>query len=229
MTGRKIAALMLPLMLATAACEEDDDLTGTGTQAQVRVVHASANAPNVDVLVNNDIVLSNVPYTQFSTYLPVPSGAQRLRVRPAGGTNAVIDVTPILAANSSYTVLAVGPVSAIEPLLLQDDRTAPTAGNVKVRVVHAAPGAGNVDVFVTDPNASLATATPVLTNVAFKVASNFLSVPAGTYRIRVTPTGNRNVVAIDVPSVTLTAGQIVTAVAAENVGGGAPYRIIVVN
>src|SRR5688572_12211368 len=131
-----LLTLMLPIVLGAAACDDDDDTTGVGSQAQLRVVHASANAPNVDVLLNNDVVLSNVPYAQFSGYLPVPAGAQRVRVRAAGTTTSVIDVTPNLTSGVSYTVLAVGPVAAIEPLLLEDDRTAPSTGNAKVRVVH---------------------------------------------------------------------------------------------
>lgn len=228
MTKRGFYALLLPLALAAGACD-DEDTTGIESQAQVRVVHASANAPNVDVLVNNDVVLTGVPYTQFSDYLAIDAGAQRFRVRATGTTTTVIDVTPTLNANASYTVLAIGPVSAIEPLLLQDDRTAPSAGNAKVRIVHAAPAAGSVDIYVTDPNASLATATATLSNVGFRAASGYLTVPAGTYRVRVTPAGDRNTVALDIPAVTLTSGQIVTAVAAENAGGGAPFRILLID
>ncbi len=74
----------------------------------------------------------------------------------------------------------------IEPILLVDDNTPPTSGNVKVRIVHGAPSAPAVDVYVTAPGADLDTSTPTLTNVSFGVASGYLSVPAGSYQIRVT-------------------------------------------
>jgi Domain of unknown function (DUF4397) len=41
-------------------------------QAQVRVAHLAPDAPNVDVYVNGDPVLTDVPYTTVSDYLPLP-------------------------------------------------------------------------------------------------------------------------------------------------------------
>jgi len=120
-------------------------------------------------------------------------------------------------------VLATGLVASIAPLIAPDDLTAPAAGQVKVRVIHAAPAAAGVDVYVTAPGAPLTGA--VLTNVPFRAVSDYLSVPAGTYQIRVTPTGTATV-AIDA-TVTFVAGQIRTIVATDAPGGGAPLAPIV--
>jgi hypothetical protein len=221
--------LVASLLVATlAACSDDDEPTAPVSQAAVRVVHASPDAPNVDVLVDDATALTNVPFIAASGYLDVPAGARRFRVRAAGTTTTVIDVTPTLAASTSYTVLATGLLAGIQPLLATDDRTAPPAGQVKIRVIHAAPAAGNVDVYATAASADLATATPVLTNVAFRGISAYLTVPAGEYRLRVVPTGTKTPVAIDA-TVTFAAGQVRTVVARDNVGGGAPLNAIVLN
>jgi hypothetical protein len=110
-------------------------------------------------------------------------------------------------------------------VVLTDDQTAPASGNVRVRLVHASPAAGNVDIYVTAPTADIATTAPTLTNVAFRAVSNYLEVPAGTYRVRVTPTGTKTV-AIDANNVALTSGQVRTAVAVDAPGGGAPLAAI---
>lgn len=217
-------ALALLLPLAATACS-DDGATEPVTTAQLRVVHASPDAPNVDVLVDGAVALTNVPYRTASPYLDVPAGERNLRVRPTGTTTVVIDADADLAAGRAYTVLATGRVAALAPLVLQDDPTAPAAGNVRLRLVHAAPSAGDVDIYVTAPAAELAAATPTLRNVPFRAASAYLEVPAGTYRVRIVPAGTKTV-AIDVNDVALAAGQVRTAVAVDAVGGGTPLGAI---
>ena len=218
-------ALTLLATLAVSACSDDKDVTAPATTAELRVVHASPDAPNVDVLVDNTVALTNVAYKGVSTYLPVPSGNRNLKVRATGTTTVVIDATPTLDEGSAYTVIATGPVASIAPLLLTDDLTSPAAGNVRVRLVHASPAAGNVDIYVTGTTHDLTAATPTLANVAFRAVSDYLEVPAGTYRVRITPAGTKTV-AIDVNNVTLTAGQVRTAVAVDAPGGGAPLGAI---
>jgi hypothetical protein len=221
---RTIAALMLS---ATALVACDDDSTGPEQVAQVRVVHASPDAPNVDVLVDDTQVLTNVAYRAASGFLEVDAGTRRLRVRATGTTTTVIDASPVLADGGSYTVLATGLLAGIQPVVAQDNLTDPAAGQVKLRVIHAAPAAAGVDVYATAPGADINTATPVLTNVAFRAVSDYLVVPAGTYQIRVTPTGTKTV-AIDAELV-LGAGQIRTVVATDAPGGGAPLAPVVLN
>ena len=211
--------------IASLGCDDDENPVAPATTAQLRVVHASPDAPNVDVLLDNAVALSNVAFKGASAYLSAPSGARNLKVRAAGTTTTVIDANANLTPGAAYTVLATGRVATIAPLVLEDNLTAPAAGNIKLRLVHASPSAGNVDIYVTAPNADLATATPTLTNVAFRAASAYLEVPAGTYRVRITPTGTKTV-AIDVNNVTLTAGQIRTAVAVDAAGGGTPLGAI---
>jgi hypothetical protein len=223
----RLLTLALAAAVFTAGCSDDDDSgTGPTTEAGVRVVHASPDAPSVDVLVDDAQVLTAVPYLGSSSYLDVPSGTRNVKVNATGTSTTVIDTDLQLAVGTDYTVIAGGLVSSIEPLVLTDDRTAPPAGNVKVRAVHGAPSAPAVDVYVTEPGADIATATPVLTSVPFGAASDYLSVPAGDYQVRVTPAGSKTVV-IDSGSLTLAAGQVRTALAVDSPGGGAPFDLLV--
>ena len=222
----RLLTLGLAATVFAAGCSDDDDSgTGPTTEAGVRVVHASPDAPNVDVLVDDAQVLSAVPYLGSSSYLAVPAGSRNVKVNAAGTSTTVIDADLDLTTGIDYTVIAGGLVSEIEPLVLEDDRTAPTAGNVKVRAVHGAPSAPAVDVYVTAPGADLQSATPALTSVPFGAASDYLTVPAGDYQVRVTPAGSKTV-AIDSGSLTLAAGQVRTVIAVDNPGGGAPFDFL---
>lgn len=215
-------ASLAVLALALAGC-------GSGSNApaaRLRVVHASANAPAVDVLVDNNREVASAPYKASSAYLNLVPGIRNIKVNAAGTSTTVINANPTLAGGTDTTVLAVGRLANIEPLVLSDNNTAPTAGNIKLRLVHSASGAGNVDIYVTAPEANLATATPNFSSVPFKGVSPYVSVPAGTYRVRITPAGTKTV-AIDSGSLTLAAGQIRTAVAVGDPGVGQELTAIV--
>ncbi len=208
-------ACLSTLALALVGCGS----SSSSTSPRLRVVHTSPNAPQVDVFIDDTRELSNVPYKASSPYLNVRQGTRNVKVNAAGTSTTVINANLTLSNDTDTTVLATGRLASIEPLVLTDNNTPPTAGNIKLRLVHSAPGAGNVDIYVTAPTASLASATPNFANVPFKGASSYLDVPAGTYRVRITPTGTKTV-AIDSGSVTLTAGQIRTAVAVGDPGVG---------
>lgn len=222
----RMSLTALALVAAVGACSDDDDSNGPNGSAYVRVVHASADAPNVDVRVDDVIVLSDVAFTVASGYLEVESGERNVKVQPTGTTVNAINADVDLENGAYYTVIAAGAVATIAPIVLEDDLSAPAAGNVKVRLVHAAPAAGNVDIYVTAPGADINATAATLTNIPFGAASDYLAVPAGDYRVRITPTGTKTV-AIDSGTLTLTAGMIRTAIALENDGGGAPLQAIV--
>ncbi|HEY7613377.1 MAG TPA: DUF4397 domain-containing protein [Gemmatimonadales bacterium] len=220
----KLMTLFLAGVLA-AGCS-DDDSTGPAGEAQVRVVHASPDAPNVDVLVDGDQVLGDVPYLAASDYLDVPAGVRNVQVNAAGSSTSVIDEDLDLTEGTDYTIIASGFAASLEPLVLTDDNAAPAAGNAKVRAIHGAPSAPAVDIYVTAPGADLGEATPVLTGVEFGDVADYVEVPAGSYQVRVTLAGTTTV-AIDSGTLTLTAGQVRTAIAVDAAGGGAPFDLLV--
>jgi hypothetical protein len=203
-------------------------LTGCGDEnnASVRIVHASPDAPNVDASVNGKSVASNLPYGEGTDYVSVSSGSRRVTVSPTGTSTNVIDTTTDFQGDTDYTILATGVVADIQPLKLTDDNSAPGSGNVKVRIVHGAPSAGTVDVYVTAPGADLNATTATLSGVVFRDVSDYQEVSAGSYQIRVTLAGTKTV-AIDSGTVTLNAGQIRTVVALDAAGGGGPFQALV--
>ena len=218
-----LAATLAALVLATAACSDDNN--SPSSNAQVRVVHGSPDAPAVDVLVENQVKLTGVAYLGASGYLAVPTGTRNFKVNAAGTSTTVINADVQVAKDVNYTIIATNTVAAIEPLVLTDDLTAPAAGNIKLRLVHGAPSVDLVDIYITAPGADITGLTPNLSDVDFKQNSGYLEVAAGNYQVRITPAGTKTV-AIDTGALTLAAGQIRTAIAVEAVGGGAPFSAL---
>ena len=212
-----IQSLCVVLMTGVlASCSKEDDVAAPAT-ARVMVVHASPNAPAVDVRVNNTVALSNVAYTANSSYSSINAGSTNIKVSPAGSTNYVIDATLDLKSNTNYSVFAIDSVSKIKAAVVMDDLTAPAAGKSHVRFFHFSPNAPAVDIAVTGG--------PVLfSNRMFNdqasnsSLSNFTPVDAGTYNLEVRLAGT-NTVVLALPNVMLTAGKIYTVFAKGFVGG----------
>jgi hypothetical protein len=177
---------------------------------------------------------SSLPAPNTGVYAPILTGERRLELRRTIDTNVVVlNTTVTIVENADYTVYATGGTgnSAIGTFVTRDTNTVPTATQVRVRVVHLSPTAGNVDIFVTAVGADLTTATPTLANVPFQ-RSAYLTVAPGTYQVRVVPAGTApaarpGAVAINVPSLVLPGGGARTIVAADNNVGGAPLRAFV--
>ena len=65
-------------------CDEDNPLSPSTPQAFLTVIHASPNAPNVDIIYGSSTVASDVPYLTRLAYIPVTGNAvTNLRINAA--------------------------------------------------------------------------------------------------------------------------------------------------
>jgi hypothetical protein len=87
-----------------------DDRTPSASQAKVRFVHMSPDAPAVDVAVQSGPVLfANVAFRESENYAIVGPQSYDLEVRLAGTETVVLPLPGVaLDANRNYTVFAVG-------------------------------------------------------------------------------------------------------------------------
>lgn len=197
-------------------------------RANVRVTvgHFAPFAPSlqgtsVSIRVNGQLALQDVVFGQFTEYLRLgPAGRYTVEVLPTGSNTVAISAALELADNTDYTVLAVGD-GGNQPLALLplvDDNRAPEAGQVKVRVVHAAPFANTLaatEVSVRDQSGAVVGG---LARVPFRGASGYLALPAARYDLKIaTPDGATTL--IDPKPVALAAGGIVTLVATGGANG----------
>lgn len=177
---------------------------------------------------------ASLPSPATAIYSPVLTGSRALVLRRTIDTAATVATFPLtIATGLDYTVYATGGTgaTAITSFITTDTNTAPVLGSVRVRVVHLAPTAGPVDIFVTVVGADLALATPTLANVPVRSAAYLPSVAAGTYQVRVVPAGTAPAlraanVALNLASVALAANSARTLIAADNNIGGAPLRFV---
>ena len=205
-------------------------LTFAQQTGRVRVVHASPDAPAVDILVDGSMVIQGLPYREYTEYLPVPVGTREIRVNVTGTDTTVLRANPNVAANTDYTAVAVGfaggRMPALDLLLTVDDNTLPAAPQIKLRAIHAAASAPSVDVYLTTPFEQIMNRQPGLANVPFKAVSPYITAMPMLYQLRVTPTGTKTV-AINSGRLATWGLIIRTIIAVDAPGGGAPFDFLV--
>jgi hypothetical protein len=193
-------------------------------------VHASPDAPAVDIYVESNIVLEALPFREYSDYLPVPAGTYTVSIKVSGTDTTVKSFPVTIGAGRYYTAIAVGYAGGGQPgfdvLALEDDLALPGNNGVKLRVVHGAPGAPEVDIYVTTPFETLTGKAAALTRVPFKASSPYLTVPTGTYQARVAVAGTKTI-AIDSGRLITWNNMIRTVIAVDSKGGGAPFDILI--
>jgi hypothetical protein len=132
------------------------------------------------------------------------------------------DTTPVISEtigagkNTAYTAWVLGELSNAKLVVTPETQFTPSTGDAGLRAVHGAYTAGTVDVYITAPGTTLTSSvSPTISGFTFGTVSDYLSVPPGTYEVQITATGTQTPVLITVPSVTLTAGSISTAIAVD--------------
>lgn len=223
--------------MALAACDSNDSSAPSSPPppppppaalAKLQVLHASPDAPAVNVLVDGTTVLPNVDYKTASSILTLNEGTYSIQVDgilPGGATATVFGPQDVSFAEDTITTIsAVGPVAI--PLDVSVETKADTgaaAGSARVFILHATSGPMGtlpVDVYVdaySEPNAPVGTSVPF--NFDFKGTLGPVDLVAGDYQIRVTLEGSLDPV-YDSGSVTLSDGDDLTLVAVPNVSGG---------
>jgi hypothetical protein len=229
---RLAAATVATALLA--ACGGDDETPTT----RLRAIHASADAPAVDVLFGVQAVAAGAQFKQAGAYTSVAAGSSTLRVNLAGTSTTALSAPLGLAANRAYSAIVVGSAApsapagqALAPVLIDDDGAAPASGSVKVRVVHGAPAVPAVDIYVTAPGATLP-ASPTISALAYRSAapasgSAALQIPGGDYQIRATVAGQPTAIAFDSGKVSLGAGGDLLIVAVPAASAISPVSLLV--
>ncbi|MGL5949741.1 MAG: DUF4397 domain-containing protein [Aeromonas sp.] len=210
--GKEAAAPITPIL-------------STDEQVELRVIHAVPDAPAVDVLASGVAVpaFSNLAFGNVKGYAELAAASYDFAIAPTGTTTEVLALPgAALVAGNSYTVLAVGELASIGPLLLTDNPQ-PLATAGQVRVVHAVPTVGLVDVYATI-DGDISAATPLLSGVAFKASSAYLPVPLGSYILTVTAAGDKAAVIESALPVIFEASSVKTVVA---LGGVAPSLLVI--
>ncbi|HHX8438811.1 TPA: DUF4397 domain-containing protein [Vibrio diabolicus] len=233
MKGFSRAALTMVAALGLAACGSDSD---TIEYSNLQAVHASSDAPLANVWINDKSSLTGVDYGVGSGYMKLREGMNSIQVDvqlPGDETATVIPKTELdLDSDLNYNVFVVGDADGspnpVEPLVVtRSADSMADANSLDVQVVHAASGVPAVDLYVTEPGADLASATPLM-NLAYKASTDVLNIPAGEYQVRLAVGDS---VAFDSGTVSLAANSNLTiaAISTGDSNSTSPVKLLVLD
>ena len=225
LTQRALPALLLAVH---AGCN-NGPTAFNGDRPALRVVNAFTGP--VDVLIDGTIAAASLSAGSISSVY-APYGAHTLMIRQPGTTTATSQ-TVVTASGAVSTIAAVRASSgSVATAVLDDTGSVVAAGKTKVRVLHMAPNAGELQVYRTQPDYQ----TPISWQFPFtyQATLNSLSAPffestVGTWEIHVwqTPTNSSGWATAPVQiTIPLASGEKKTVLILDKAGGGVRYELL---
>jgi hypothetical protein len=224
-------AASVALLSTLAGCQTEELLccSPPTPNPALRIVNAFPGP--VDVLIDGSVVLGSLPAGYIYSTQPT-QGAHTVALRSSGGT-ATVSESVTTSEGVLNTIAAVrAPNGVLATAVLDDTGSVVPAGATKVRVLHLAPSAGELQVYRTQPDFQ----QPVSWQFPFtyQAQPDALSAPfyqstVGTWEIRVwqTPADASGWSTATVKAVIpLASGEKRTVLILDNPAGGIRLEII---
>jgi Domain of unknown function (DUF4397) len=174
-------------------CAEVLELEGSSGDACIRLVHAAPDAPPVDIYFNDAQIAQGLAFGTATEYVTAPSGGGRgVRVAAEGTPveEAIIDTALDFDPGQAYELLVTGGGDDLELTITGTDLRPLAAGQARLRVIHASPDAGAVDIGVEGSEENL------FEGIDFRTATEYVVLDAGDYPLEVRPGGEDMTVAL---------------------------------
>lgn len=200
-------------------------------QSEVRLVHASPDAPPVDIYVDGELAVEQLQFGEETDYQSLQPGMHNITITEAGMPENVVFEQNVPVRPGQYTIAATGEVSegaeqAFMPVLFIDDAQV-EQNESAVRLAHLSPDAPAVDVTLNQSGEVL------FDNVSFGNVTDYQIGPPGEYTldIRAAAPDNDGQV-VETVTVTVEGGQAYTAIAAgyltpEDAPGDEEFQVLV--
>ena len=178
---------LLLLLSALPGCQ---NIAGSMPISQVRIIDASPDAPGVDIYQGGTALAYNLGFGTVTSYVSIGPGNSTISADTAGSKQQLTTARETFAASTEYTVLVGNIAAELSETILTDQSGPAPSGAISVRFVDQATRfTTGVDVYFVPSGSTVATVSPILTNVVFGSNSGYMNVPIGTYTLILLPTG----------------------------------------
>ncbi|MBA2521506.1 MAG: DUF4397 domain-containing protein, partial [Chloroflexia bacterium] len=165
---------LIGLLASPGAAQED----ATTADATLRIVHGVSGGPEVDILLDGQVLAEAIPFGAATDYVPIAPGDRVLQVVPSGqpGDAAIIQLDLGAEAARSYIFVAMGPLNEAEGRIFEVNLDEMTTGMARARLINGATDTGDLDLTITGGDS-------VFDNVGFGDGSDYVDVTPGAYSI----------------------------------------------
>jgi hypothetical protein len=220
---RKSFGLLLLAALTLTACGGSGD--GGGGDAKIRLLNLSTGYTSLDLITNVDADDDDDDETQatavaldsVSDYAELEPDDYTIKVKRTGSGSVLRSfAAEELVEDTENTYVAFGEVGAFGALRLDDTQDEADAGETKLSVANLS-SAGSLDLYLTEASVDLDDTTPVISGVGPSFSN--LAVDSGTWRLRVTASGDTSDVRLDIANFALADRGVAALIFTSTQGG----------
>jgi hypothetical protein len=236
MNRRIQLGLLISALLVAAACSSEPKQTqpvtttsGSGTssaapakdakareKAFVRVINAAPGNAAFDIFADDQKVFESVAFKSVTPYKELADNRYTFRLRPAGQASAqpAAENSEGLSAGKHYTIVVMPDTNDKTAFyLINDNLTNPPTDMAQLRVIHASPDAGEIDVVDKQGNRKL------FSGVNFEKDTNYMDVdPTKKVTLEVRQEGQQQPI-LTVPNANFEKGKFYTIIVTGKVKG----------
>jgi hypothetical protein len=173
---RPLTLLVLIAFTALTSCKKTE--TADPTISYLRVINASPSLATYNAYFNGNIVNSAaLPFGGSAAYTSYSAGSYSLKFTTASSTESLLTKTIALSASTYYSSYLINKPAALDIYTIGDDLSLPATDKAYIRFINLSPDAPALDL------AKASATTTLFTNKAYKSASGFIAVDAGTYSL----------------------------------------------
>ncbi len=194
MPAKTLQLAHLPLRLVAAAivfatltgCQA---IVSSAPEAQVRIIHATPDAPRLDLYQDSNALAFNLDFGAVTSYIPLTPGLYTIHADTAGSRQTLSTAKASFAAATQYTILLCNSITNPQQLTLIDQNRPAPPGQIALRFIHQATRAGAIDLYLLPPGQRASGVTPAFADIAFGINTGYINVPVGVYSLAALPAG----------------------------------------
>ncbi|WP_434302772.1 DUF4397 domain-containing protein [Clostridium botulinum] len=189
-------------------------------KSHIRILHATPDAPAVDIYINNNLISKGLSYKCFTEYMPLISRVYNIKVFSTDKKDVpVINKNIFIPPNSIYTIAATNFLKnmALFPILDKKlDNKNPN--RAYVRFVHLSPNAPKLDFYMNSKE--------IFNNIDYKNITNYSLVDSKNYTLNLKIANTQNTI-LTSPNANLKANKYYTVYAVGLANGKPSLQVLI--